>query len=113
MIPRHLSAAADLFAILKTTEKLERAYVRDAISAKDYESGCQKLIGQFKTLWESLRDEVSRPCWAPWMILWHGGTCTGMGVGPLRGGVLGQGLCCCSELWCPSLSTCCSALRRA
>ena len=29
---------ADLFAIVKTTEKLERAYVRDAISAKDYEA---------------------------------------------------------------------------
>ena len=57
---------ADLFAILKTTEKLERAYVRDAISAKDYEPGCQKLIGQFKTLWESLRDEVGMAgagCW--------------------------------------------------
>lgn len=50
---------ADLYAILKTTEKLERAYVRDAIHAKEYEPACQKLIGQFKTLWESLRDEVS------------------------------------------------------
>lgn len=50
---------ADLFAILKTTEKLERAYVRDAISAKDYEPFCSKLIGQFKTLYETLRDQVS------------------------------------------------------
>ena len=50
--------APDLFAILKTTEKLERAYVRDAICAKDYEPACEKLIAQFKTLWDSLRDTV-------------------------------------------------------
>ena len=53
-----LSAHADLFAIFKTTEKLERAYVRDAISSKDYEPACQKLIGQYKTLWDSLKDTV-------------------------------------------------------
>ena len=48
----------DLFAIVKTTEKLERAYVRDAISAKDYEPLCAKLIAQFRTLWETLKDTV-------------------------------------------------------
>lgn len=55
-----LPAHADLFAIFKTTEKLERAYVRDAISSKDYEPACQKLIGQYKTLWDSLKDTVRR-----------------------------------------------------
>lgn len=54
-----LFSPADLFAIVKTTEKLERAYVRDAISAKDYEPLCEKLIAQFRTLWETLRDTVS------------------------------------------------------
>ena len=49
---------ADLYAILKTTEKLERAYVRDAVTAKDYELQCSKLIGQYKTLWETLRGQV-------------------------------------------------------
>eukprot|EP00191_Tetraselmis_sp_GSL018_P006399 CAMPEP_0177604194 /NCGR_PEP_ID=MMETSP0419_2-20121207/15980_1 /TAXON_ID=582737 /ORGANISM="Tetraselmis sp., Strain GSL018" /LENGTH=192 /DNA_ID=CAMNT_0019098145 /DNA_START=214 /DNA_END=792 /DNA_ORIENTATION=- len=49
---------ADLFAILKTTEKLERAYVRDAITAKEYEPACEKLIGQFKTLYSSITDTV-------------------------------------------------------
>ena len=49
---------ADLYAILKTTEKLERAYVRDAVTAKDYELQCSKLIGQYKTLWESLRGQA-------------------------------------------------------
>ena len=34
--------------------------MRDAISAKEYEPLCSKLIGQYKTLYESLRDQVSR-----------------------------------------------------
>lgn len=51
--------AADLYSIIKACEKLERAYVRDAISAKDYEPACQKLIGQFRTLWDTVRSSVS------------------------------------------------------
>ena len=57
-LPKKCCCSADLFAIVKTTEKLERAYVRDAISAKDYEPLCEKLIAQFRTLWETLRSEV-------------------------------------------------------
>ena len=53
-----LRCCADLFAILKTTEKLERAWTQDAISAADYELACTKLIAQFKTLWATLRDTV-------------------------------------------------------
>ena len=54
--------AADLFAILKTTEKLERAWTRDLISAKEYEPLCAKLIAQFKTLWSTLRSSVRSVC---------------------------------------------------
>lgn len=32
--------------------------MRDTISAKDYEPLCEKLIAQFRTLWETLRDTV-------------------------------------------------------
>ncbi|PNH01904.1 Vacuolar protein sorting-associated protein 28 2, partial [Tetrabaena socialis] len=49
---------ADLYAIIKTTEKLERAFVRDAIGAEQYEEACSKLIGQFKVLWASMKDTV-------------------------------------------------------
>lgn len=49
---------ADLYAIIKTTEKLEKAYVRDLVPSSDYESECLKLIAQFKTLSSSLRDSV-------------------------------------------------------
>eukprot|EP00878_Enallax_costatus_P013385 GHUV01013996.1.p1 GENE.GHUV01013996.1~~GHUV01013996.1.p1 ORF type:complete len:109 (+),score=9.76 GHUV01013996.1:339-665(+) len=49
---------ADLFAILKCTEKLERAYVRDGVTAKDYEAQCEKLIAQFRMLWGSMKQTV-------------------------------------------------------
>ncbi|KAK1291711.1 hypothetical protein QJS10_CPA05g00736 [Acorus calamus] len=49
---------ADLYAIIKATEKLERAYVRDVVSSSDYETECLKLLAQFKTLSASLRSTV-------------------------------------------------------
>jgi hypothetical protein len=59
------SPAADLYSIIKTTEKLERAFVRDAIDAAQYEEACGRLIGQFKVLWSSMKDTVSSLCCAP------------------------------------------------
>ena len=61
--PPHLLPAlpapfTDLYALLKTTEKLERAFVRDAIAPKDYTPACERLIGQYKTLWDSIRSSV-------------------------------------------------------
>ncbi|OAY69954.1 vacuolar protein sorting-associated protein 28 homolog 1-like [Ananas comosus] len=53
-----LDSLADLYAIIKTTEKLEKAYVRDLVSSTEYEAECLKLIAQFKTLSSSLRDAV-------------------------------------------------------
>lgn len=49
---------AELFAIIKATEKLEKAYVRDIISPAEYENECQKLIAHFKTLSSTLKDVV-------------------------------------------------------
>ena len=39
--------------------------MRDTISAKDYEPLCEKLIAQFRTLWETLRDTVSLQHFVP------------------------------------------------
>lgn len=50
--------APDLYALIKTVEKLERAFVRDAIEPKDYTPACERLIGQYKTLWDSMRSSV-------------------------------------------------------
>lgn len=49
---------AELYAIIKATEKLEKAYVRDIISSSEYETECQKLIAHFKTLSSTLKDIV-------------------------------------------------------
>jgi hypothetical protein len=57
----------DLFSIIKMTEKLERSYVRDAVTAKDYEPACEKLISQYRTLSESMRPAV-RPHWIPFPV---------------------------------------------
>ncbi|KAM0937015.1 putative vacuolar protein sorting-associated Vps28 [Dioscorea sansibarensis] len=49
---------ADLYAILKTMEKLEKAYVRDLVGSAEYEAECLKLIAQFRTLTASLAGAV-------------------------------------------------------
>ncbi|XP_078436745.1 vacuolar protein sorting-associated protein 28 homolog 1-like [Wolffia australiana] len=49
---------AELYAIIKTTEKLEKAFVRDLVPAAAYEAECRKLIGQFKNLAAVLRHVV-------------------------------------------------------
>lgn len=54
----HHTPSPDLFSLLKTTDALERAYVRDYIHAADYERECSKLIQQFRVLWNTLRDQI-------------------------------------------------------
>eukprot|EP00808_Paulinella_micropora_P020506 g78090.t1 len=49
----------DLFAIVVAVEHLEKAYVIDAVSDKEYQSHCKKLIAQYKTLREALKDDIS------------------------------------------------------
>lgn len=39
---------ADLYAIIFATERLERAYARDAITRDEYTTECNKLISQFR-----------------------------------------------------------------
>lgn len=50
----HVESAADLFALIKAAEKLEKLYVRDVVSAAEYEPACLKLLAQYKTLCTSL-----------------------------------------------------------
>jgi ESCRT-I complex subunit VPS28 len=48
---------AELFAILRATEKLEFAYARDAIDSDEYTEACQRLITQFKATEKALRQD--------------------------------------------------------
>ncbi|KAJ1524689.1 Vacuolar protein-sorting-associated protein 28 [Nowakowskiella sp. JEL0078] len=49
---------ADLYSIIVATDYLEKAYVRDLISAQEYTPACNKLIGQYKAALNLLRDSV-------------------------------------------------------
>ncbi|KAK9068942.1 hypothetical protein SSX86_013058 [Deinandra increscens subsp. villosa] len=49
---------AELYAIIKASEKLEKAYVRDIVPATDYEIECQNLITHFKTLSSAYKDSI-------------------------------------------------------
>eukprot|EP00124_Ichthyophonus_hoferi_P002541 Ihof_evm3s177 gene=Ihof_evmTU3s177 len=49
---------ADLFAIIQTMEHLEKAYIKDSITPREYTPACEKLIAQFKTCMNLLKDDV-------------------------------------------------------
>ncbi|KAJ1498987.1 Vacuolar protein-sorting-associated protein 28, partial [Coelomomyces lativittatus] len=49
---------ADLYAIMVTTEHLEKQYIRDSISPSEYTPTCTKLIAQFKTALNLVHDYV-------------------------------------------------------
>ena len=50
---------ADLFSIIRTSQEIEKAYMRDALEASVYAKQCSKLIAQFRTLWKMIGDKVS------------------------------------------------------
>lgn len=50
---------ADIYAIFYAVESLEKAYIRDAVSAEEYTPACAKLIAQFKTALNLLGDSFS------------------------------------------------------
>lgn len=50
---------ADIYAIFVAMEGLEKAYIRDAVTADKYTPACAKLIAQFKTAMNLLGDSFS------------------------------------------------------
>lgn len=49
-----LENLGELYSLLVTTDRLERAYVRDYVSEGDYNGAVTRLIAQYKTLRESM-----------------------------------------------------------
>ena len=49
---------ANIFALIKTVEKLEKAYVCSAIPSQSYENACVELISKYKTLKYTIADIV-------------------------------------------------------
>ncbi|KIY51870.1 ESCRT-1 complex, Vps28 subunit [Fistulina hepatica ATCC 64428] len=50
---------ANLFAIVVSLDYLERAYVRDAVTATEYSPACTRLLSQYKTMLKLVSDDVS------------------------------------------------------
>lgn len=49
---------ATLYSIIVSLDLLERAYVRDSVSSKDYAPACTRLLAQYKSLMKLVGDEV-------------------------------------------------------
>ncbi|KAK0202770.1 vacuolar protein sorting-associated [Desarmillaria ectypa] len=50
---------ATLFGIIVALDYLERAYVRDSITAAEYSPACTRLLSQYKTMLKLVGDDVS------------------------------------------------------
>lgn len=57
--------SAELYALIRATEKLEKAYVQSLMGAQEYERECQSLLAKFKTLKGSIESDVD-----PFMRHW-------------------------------------------
>ena len=49
---------ADVYAIFVCAEHLEKAYIKDSVTAQEYTSACSKLIAQFKAAMTVLQDQL-------------------------------------------------------
>ena len=54
----HADNFANLFALIKTVEKLEKSYINSAVASDNYESACAELLTKIKTLRNTLTDSV-------------------------------------------------------
>nr|XP_002131096.1 vacuolar protein sorting-associated protein 28 homolog [Ciona intestinalis] len=50
---------AELYSIIKTLQALEKAYIKDSITAKDYTGACSKMLEQYKVAFRQVKTEVS------------------------------------------------------
>ncbi|CAC5421149.1 VPS28 [Mytilus coruscus] len=48
---------ADLYAVINTLQSLEKAYIKDAIQAKEYTAACSKLLVQYKIAFKQVQSE--------------------------------------------------------
>lgn len=49
--------AADLYALINTLQCLEKAYIKDAVTSKEYTAACSKLLVQIKAAFKQLSDD--------------------------------------------------------
>ena len=50
---------ADLFAVITTLQNLEKAYIRDCVTPKEYTAACSKLLVQYKAAFKQVQNQYS------------------------------------------------------
>ncbi|XP_072014515.1 vacuolar protein sorting-associated protein 28 homolog [Amphiura filiformis] len=48
---------AELFAVINTLQWLEKAYIRDAVTPKEYTAACSKLLVQYKAAFKQVQSD--------------------------------------------------------
>ena len=48
---------ADLYAVMNTLQCLEKAYIKDCVTAKEYTAACSKLLVQFKAAFKQVQGD--------------------------------------------------------
>jgi len=48
---------ADLYAVINTLQQLEKAYIRDCVTPKEYTGACSKLLVQYKAAFRQVKGE--------------------------------------------------------
>ncbi|XP_055346737.1 vacuolar protein sorting-associated protein 28 homolog [Paramacrobiotus metropolitanus] len=48
---------SDLYAVINSIEQLEKAYIRDCITSKEYTAACSKLLVQVKSAFKLIKSE--------------------------------------------------------
>ncbi|XP_044746274.1 vacuolar protein sorting-associated protein 28 homolog [Coccinella septempunctata] len=48
---------ADLYAVINTLQQLEKAYIRDCVTPKEYTGACSKLLVQYKSAFRQVKEE--------------------------------------------------------
>jgi ESCRT-I complex subunit VPS28 len=49
---------ATLYSIIVSLEYLERAYVRDSVSSKEYAPACTRLLAQYKSVMKIVGEDI-------------------------------------------------------
>ena len=48
---------ADLYAVINTLQNLEKAYIKDRVTAKEYTAACSKLLVQYKAAMRQVQSD--------------------------------------------------------
>lgn len=48
---------ADLYAVINTLQNLEKAYIRDCVTPKEYTAACSKLLVQYKSAFKQVQGD--------------------------------------------------------